>query len=122
MTLNWKARGDGRYDALASRDVGGKYFIEWVESHYSADACELFEIRAYSVDYQTKGSAGRGNIDQVSIRTLSQAKALAELHHDKHQELIRKYGADLRDIPDEAWSQFRRELLAWQERAANAVS
>jgi hypothetical protein len=87
--LNWKARGNGRYNALASREVGGKYFIEWVESYYSQEYCERFEVRRYRVDYRRKGSGGRGNIDNIDIRTLARAKALAELHHQKQRELLR---------------------------------
>jgi hypothetical protein len=113
--LNWKSRGDGRFDALASRIVGGKYFIEWLERHHSNDYCEWHEVRAYSVDYQTKGG-GRGNVDQSSIRTLAEAKALAEAHHQKHKELIGRYG-DLRNVPCEAWAQFNREMWAQQGRA-----
>ena len=64
--LNWKDRGNrrydtvayGNYDALASREVGGKYFIEWREKHYSEDRCEWFEVRAYNVCYQDKAAAG----------------------------------------------------------------
>jgi len=112
-TLNWN-RGDGRYDALASREVGGKYFIQWEESYYSAEYGERFEVRAYSVDYQFKGGGGIGNVDRSDIRTLEKAKALAELHHQKSKDLIRKYG-DYKNVPWEAWSQFNRELLAWQQ-------
>jgi len=115
-TLNWKDRGDGRYDALASRVVGGKYFIQWQEGHYSEQACAWVEDRCYNIDYQHKGG-GRGNVDQSDIRTLEKAKALAELHHQKHKELIRKYG-DYKSVPYEAWGQFSRELLAWQQSAS----
>jgi hypothetical protein len=113
-SLNWKSRGDGRYDALASREVGGKYFIEWVERYYSDYSCELVECRRFRVDYQTKGGGGIGNVDNVSIRTLGQAKQLAELHHAKRRSLIRKYGA-YRDVPSDAWGQLNRELLAYQQ-------
>jgi hypothetical protein len=112
-TLNWKAKGDGRYEALASRLVGGKYFIEWVESYYSEEYSERFECRYFDVDYQTKGGGGRGNVSRIPPRTLEQAKALAELDHDKRAELIGKYGDR---IPQEAWSQLSREMLAYEER------
>src|SRR5215469_10025074 len=105
-TLNWKSRGDGRYDALASRVVGGKYFIRYQEGYWSEQSGSWVETRNYSVDYQTKGGGGIGNVDQSSIRTLEQAKALAEAHHERHVKLICAYG-DLRNVPYEAWSQFR---------------
>ena len=113
MTLNWKDRGDGRYDALASRKVGGKYFIRWVERYYSEQDCGWYEVRRYDVDYQPKG-AGRGNIDQYPMRTLEKAKALAEFDHQKRKELVDRYGDD-RNVPSEAWYQFSRERRAWQE-------
>ena len=116
MPLNWKDRGDGRYDALASRDVGGKYFIEWIESYYSEYRCEYVEVRAFRVDYQTKGGGGIGNVSRTRIRTLEQAKRLAEFHHQKLKELINAYNG-YRNVPSEAWSQFSRELLAWEEHA-----
>jgi hypothetical protein len=95
---------------LASRIVGGKYFIEWVESYYSNEYCEWREIRAYDVVYQTKGGDGLGSVPhKSSIRTLAEAKALAEAHHQKHKELIVRYG-DLRNVPDDDWSQVWREL------------
>jgi hypothetical protein len=120
MPLNWKACGKGRYTALASRVVGGKYFIEWVESHYNNEYCERFEVRAFDVHYQTKGGGGRGNVDQTKIRTLAKAKALAEFHHARMKALILEYG-DTRTIPDQAWSQFSREKLEF-EGAAEATS
>jgi hypothetical protein len=101
MILNWKDRGDGRYDALASRVVGGKYFIQWVEGHYSEQAYGWIEDRRHRVDYQTKGGGRIGNDDQTSIRTLEEAKALAEAHHQKHKALVDKYG-DIRNVPYEA--------------------
>jgi hypothetical protein len=117
MTLNWKACGAGRYTALASRIVGGKYFIEWVESRYSDEYCERYDVRSFDVDYQTKGGGSIGNVSRTSIRTLAKAKALAELHHAKLKALILEYG-DTRAIPGEAWGQFSREMLEWQlERA-----
>jgi hypothetical protein len=105
--LNWKDRGDGRYDALASRKVGGKYFIEWVERHYSNDSCEWWECRYYEVHYQPKGAGGIGNIHQSTISTLAKAKALAELDHQKRKEMVDKYGER---FPEEAWWQFGREM------------
>jgi hypothetical protein len=113
--LKWKARGDGRYEALASRAVGGKYFIEWVERRYSETFYEWFECRCYDVDYQIKGGGGRGNVNRVYIRTLEDAKALAQLDHDKQLELIRKYGGWDR-IPGEAWYQFKNEMMEWQHQ------
>ena len=115
MPLNWKDRGDGRYDALASRDVGGKYFIQWIESYYSEYRCEHVEVRAFHVDYQTKGGGG-GNVSRTNIPTLDRAKRLAEFHHQKQKELINAYNG-YRNVPSEAWSQFSRELLAWEEHA-----
>lgn len=119
ITLNWKARGNRRYEALASRIVGGKYFIEWVESRYSDDYCQHFEVRSFSVDYQRKGGGGHGNVDQTSIRTLAKAKALAEFHHAKMKALIIEHGGEL-GIPETAWSQFMREMLGWQREHADS--
>jgi predicted trehalose synthase len=113
MTLNWKSRGDGRYEALASRIVGGKYFIQWEEGYYSNQAEAWIKTARYSVDYQTKGGGGIGNVDQSEIHTLEAAKALAEAHHQKHKALIAEYG-ELCNVPDQAWSQFNREMLALQ--------
>ena len=116
MTLNWKACGAGRYTALASRIVGGKYFIEWVESRYSDEYCERYHVRSFDVDYQTKGGS-IGNVSRTSIRTLAKAKALAELYHAKLKALILECG-DARAIPSQAWGQFSDEMLEWQlERA-----
>jgi hypothetical protein len=112
-TLNWKSRGDGRYDALASRVVGGKYFIQYQEDYWSKQSGSWVETRNYSVDYQTRGGGGIGNVDNLSILTLEQVKALAEADHQKRKELISKYG-DLCNVSYEAWSQFRREMLALQ--------
>jgi hypothetical protein len=110
--MNWKDRGNGRYDALASRAVGGKYFIQWVESYYSDDYGQRFDVRAFNVDYQPKGG-GRGNIDQVKIRTLKEAKALAELDHNLRAQLLQQYG-DYDRIPQEAWGQLGRERRIYQ--------
>lgn len=114
-TLNWKDRGDGHYDALASRDVGGKYFIDWVESYYSSEYGETWDIRAFEVEYQSKGSSGRGNISQVRIRTLALAQKLAQLHHDWYRDLIHKYGSH-NVIPSNEWYEVGRALLAWQQK------
>jgi hypothetical protein len=111
--LNWKDKGDGRHEALASRVVGGKYFIEWVESYYSDEYCQRFECRYFHVDYQTKGGGGWGNVSRIHPRTLEQAKALAEFDHHRRVELLSSYGDR---IPQEAWSRFNAELLAYEER------
>jgi hypothetical protein len=79
------------------------------------------ECRRYDVRYQTKGGGGHGNVDQVSIRTLTKAKALAELHHQKLKELIGRYG-DIRSVPEIAWGQFKNELLARQQEAADETA
>ncbi len=114
MTLNWKACGSGRYTALASRIVGGKYFIQWQESYYSEEYGERYEVRRFNVDYQTKkGGGGKGNVDQTRIRTLAKAKALAEFHHAKLKALILEYG-DTRAVPYQAWDQFKREKLEFE--------
>jgi hypothetical protein len=111
-TLNWKDRGDRRYDALASRTVGGKYFIYWCERYYSEDRCEWLDICKYRIDYRTKGGGTIGNVDRTAVRTLKSAKAIAEFDHEKRKELIRKYGAR---APEEAWSKFNREMLEFQQ-------
>jgi hypothetical protein len=113
MTLNWKSRGSGRHTALASRTVGGKYFIQWVENYYSDGYCEQFEVRSFDVNYQTKGGGCYGNVSQTKIRTLAKAKALAELHHAKLKALILEYGHPPA-IPSEAWSRFKDEMWDWQ--------
>jgi len=113
-SLNWKNRADGSYDALASRLVGGKYVIRWIERHYSEDWCEWFEVRSYDVHYRTKGGGATSNVSLVRLPTLAQAKAVAELDHAKMRALISKYGSD-RDIPWEEWDRFKREMRAWQE-------
>ena len=113
MALNWKARGNGRYDALASRAVGGKYFIHWREKYYSEQVDRHVEAHWYEITYRSK-DGGANNVDQISIRTLKKAKALAEFDHQKRKELINKYG-DVRNVPYEAWSQFSVESLAWQK-------
>jgi hypothetical protein len=114
--MNWKDRGNGCYDALASRLVGGKYFIRWIETYYSDEYCERFDVRSYHVDYQTKGGGGIGNISTYRIRRLEDAKALAELDHKLQKEIVLKYGELGRNIPSEAWSQLRREEEEWQKR------
>jgi hypothetical protein len=120
--LNWKLRKMRRYNgtyynkyaALASRIVGGKYFIYWHEGYCSEQTSEWVEVRAYEVEYQTRGGGTITNVSRTSIHTLPQAKALAELHHAKLRALINKYGTD-RNIPEEAWRQFHDEMLTWQE-------
>jgi hypothetical protein len=116
MTLNWKDRGDGRYDALASCEVGGKYFIQWEKGYFSEQTNGYVETRCFRVDYQMKGGGSYGNVSQTHIHTLDKAKQLAELHHQKHKELLSAHG-DYRKVPYEAWSRISCELLEWQERA-----
>jgi hypothetical protein len=120
MPLNWKTRGGDRYDALASRVVGGKYFIEWIESHYSEQSCERLEVRGFRVDYQYRGGC-RGNISLTHhLGTLAKAQALAELDHARRKALFEKYG-DERSVPDEAWCQFRRQMDDWQNFTEEAL-
>jgi hypothetical protein len=104
VPLNWKDHGDGQYDALASRAVGGKYFIKWIE-YWCFD--DQVERRFFDVRYRYKGG-GELNISGFNIRTLANAKALAETHHAKRKALIDKYGSE-RAIPPEAWNKARAE-------------
>jgi hypothetical protein len=97
--LNWKTRREGLYVACASRLSGGQYFIRR-------------RIEGYEIEFHAANSVSNVNVNRVY--KLEDAKTLAELHHDKRKELILKYG-DKRNVPREVWSQFRRELLAWQE-------
>jgi hypothetical protein len=111
--LNWKDCGNDHYAALASRIVGGKYFIEWQERCYSEHAGKTVEVRRFAVDYQTKGCCSISNLDQSSIRTLAKAKALAEFHHAKMKALVLEYG-DMDAVPSKAWDQFGREKLKFE--------
>jgi hypothetical protein len=113
--LNWKAKGNDRYEALASRMVGGKYFIEWVGRHYSADY-GAYDCNFYCVSHQTKGGGGIGNISRLGPRTLAQAKALAEFDHNQQRALIHKYGSYRQVPPDEAYDKLNREVLQWEQR------
>jgi hypothetical protein len=84
MPLKWKSCGDGRYEARASRAVGGKYgkyCIEWVES-FDLDGQNL--ARGCFIVYLnlTGGRMGVGH-----SRTLEQAQALAERHQHNRKTL-----------------------------------
>lgn|SRR5262245_1360893 len=111
-SMNWKDKGDGRFEALASREVGGKYFIEWHEGHYSNQINGWLECGQYGIDYQWKGGGGRGNVNVVRGCTIELAKAIAEKDHEERQKVIREFGAY---VPYEAWDRFHREMLAWQQ-------
>jgi hypothetical protein len=115
--LNWKQQQpSGRYRALGSRPVGGVYWIDYTESfagsyHHSRG----FWVRSYRVEHAPKGGGGYGNLSQVPHRTLEDAKAVAEFHHEKMRELLRQHG-DLRSVPDMTWYQLNKQKLAFEER------
>jgi len=107
--LNWKQQPSGRYRALASRAVGGVYFIDYRESFRGRlRTGKGFWVRSYCLHYNS------GNVSQIDHRTLEEAKALAEFHHKKMDELYRQYGRE--KVPSEAWSQLQREKLAFEEQ------
>jgi hypothetical protein len=109
MTLNWKQQSEKRWRALASRAVGGVYFIDYTEHfcgsyHYGRG----FWVRSYRLDY------GSGNVSQVPHRTLDEAKALAEFHHQKMGELFQQHGRD--NVPNEAWHRLQQEKRTFEDR------
>jgi hypothetical protein len=104
--LNWKQQSSGRFRALASRAVGGVYRIEYTENfcgsnHHSRG----FWVRCYRLGYNS------GSVSQTSLRSLEDAKALAEFHHQRLVELIRQHGREKID-----WQQLQQEKLAFEER------
>jgi hypothetical protein len=108
-TLNWKQQPSGRYRALASRVVGGVYFIDYREAFYgNQNTGKGFWVRCYHLGYNC------GNVSQIEHRTLEEAKTLAEFHHQKTGELVRQYGRG--NIPDSAWHQLSQEKRAFEDR------
>jgi hypothetical protein len=113
--LNWKQLSSGRYRARASRAVGGVYSIKYREHFYgSLHTGKGFWVRCYAVDYQT-GGGGLGNVSQCEHRTLQDAKAVAQFHHDQRRELIHRY-SNQANIPSEAWYRFQEEKLAFEQQ------
>jgi len=107
--LNWKQQSSDRYRALASRAVGGIYFIQYRENFYgNPNTGKGFWVRAYYLDYNN------GNVSQIEHRTLEEAKTLAEFHHEKMGELFRRYGRE--KVPESAWYQFSQEKRAFEDR------
>jgi hypothetical protein len=113
--LNWRQQSSGRYRAIASRAVGGVYWIDYEESFYgSYHHSRGFWVRSYRVDYAfPRGGGSHGNVSQVPLRTLADAKALAEFHHWKMGDLRRQHGDN---IPSEAWHPFSQEKRAFEDR------
>jgi hypothetical protein len=101
--LNWKQQSSGRYRALASRAVGGVYFIDYTESFYgSYHHSRGFWVRSYTIEHDNSN-----HLSLVPYRTLEIAKAVAEFHHQKACECDDRYR-----ISDEVWS----EIHAFAER------
>jgi hypothetical protein len=91
MALNWKDNEDKtRSTALASRVVGGKYFIKWIEHYYSEQTCELLKVRRYSVDYQTKGGGGIGNVDQTHAEESKRTRRSASRADERVDRKVRR--------------------------------
>jgi hypothetical protein len=112
--LNWKQQSSGRYRALASRAVGGVYRIRYREDFYgNLNTGKGFWVRCYKLDYNS------GNVSQTEHRTLEEAKALAEFHHKKMDELFCQYGRD--KVPASAWYQLNEEKRAFEDRLSASM-
>jgi hypothetical protein len=111
--LRWKDRGENHCSARTSRVVGGTYIIAWEDTHCSGKRCSEKTVGNYSVFYQPTKHHEPSDVSWLLLRSLEDAKALAQLDHDKRRALISRYG-DKRSIPAEAWKQFRGELEDWQ--------
>ena len=115
--LNWKQQSSGRYRALASRAVGGVYFIKYREAFYgNQNTGKGFWVRSFGLDYQFARGGARGNVSQIEHRTLQDVKALAEFHHEKLGNLIRQHGRDA--VP---WRQLQQEKLAFEEQLSAGI-
>ena len=108
--LDWKRFGyrNNSYQARGSPPGYGVYILRWMS---------LDEPRGYWVQFYT--SQGRGTVSEIAYRVgkLEHAMVLAQLHHDRRKELILKYG-DKRNVPREAWMEFRAELASKREARA----
>jgi hypothetical protein len=112
-SLRWKDCDESHCSARASLVVGGTYIVAWDDTHYSGKYCSGETVRNFSVFYQPTKQHEQNDVSWLLLRSLEDAKALAQLDHDKRKGLILHYG-DKRNIPAEAWKQFHGELEDWQ--------